>query len=130
MLLGLIEEGFYLAQGDHLNVPLAAPQGSRRLPDLSQEQQELAMLLHQGVYGMTRPLQYRLVDLIGRGEDLAPGIAEQLEVITRHPTFQELRLDPLDKDMQAAIKAAEALLGKDRFCRNYIKSFRQSKTSG
>jgi 5-methyltetrahydrofolate--homocysteine methyltransferase len=36
-------------------------------------------------------------------------------------------LDPLDREMMDAIRASEALLGKDRFCKNYIKAFRESK---
>jgi 5-methyltetrahydrofolate--homocysteine methyltransferase len=35
-------------------------------------------------------------------------------------------LDCLDKQLMADIKTAEALLGKDRFCKNYIKAFRQA----
>ena len=35
-------------------------------------------------------------------------------------------LDPLDNDLMDAIKASEALLGKDKFCRNYIKAFKQA----
>jgi 5-methyltetrahydrofolate--homocysteine methyltransferase len=38
-------------------------------------------------------------------------------------------LNPLDDELMSAIKASEALLGKDRFCKNYIKAFRQKKTS-
>ena len=34
-------------------------------------------------------------------------------------------LDPLDSDMMQAVYAAQALLGKDRFCKNYIKAFRK-----
>jgi cobalamin-dependent methionine synthase I len=33
-------------------------------------------------------------------------------------------LDPLDKDLMDSITSAEALLGKDRFCKAYIKAFR------
>ena len=33
-------------------------------------------------------------------------------------------LDPLDKEMMDAITTAETLLGKDRFCKKYIKKFR------
>ena len=33
-------------------------------------------------------------------------------------------LDPLDKDLIDAVTATEALLGKDRFCKSYIKAFR------
>jgi len=36
-------------------------------------------------------------------------------------------LDPLDHELMDAIKTAEALLGKDRFCMNYIKAFREAK---
>jgi 5-methyltetrahydrofolate--homocysteine methyltransferase len=36
-------------------------------------------------------------------------------------------LDPLDRELIDAIKTAEALLGKDRFCQNYIKAFREGK---
>jgi 5-methyltetrahydrofolate--homocysteine methyltransferase len=39
-------------------------------------------------------------------------------------------LDPLDREMMDAIRASEALLGKDHFCKNYIKAFRESKVSG
>ncbi len=38
-------------------------------------------------------------------------------------------LDPLDHELMDAIKTAEALLGKDRFCRKYIKAFREAKNS-
>ena len=38
-------------------------------------------------------------------------------------------LDPLDHELMDAIKTAEALLGKDRFCQNYIKAFREAKNS-
>jgi len=33
-------------------------------------------------------------------------------------------INPLDKQMMASIKAAEALIGKDAFCVNYIQAFR------
>jgi 5-methyltetrahydrofolate--homocysteine methyltransferase len=33
-------------------------------------------------------------------------------------------LDPMDKEMMEWITTAEALLGKDRFCKAYIKTFR------
>ena len=33
-------------------------------------------------------------------------------------------LDPLDKELMDGITTAEALLGKDRFCKAYIKAFR------
>ncbi|MFH1153669.1 MAG: methyltetrahydrofolate cobalamin methyltransferase [Pseudomonadota bacterium] len=33
-------------------------------------------------------------------------------------------LNPLDRRMMACITAAEALKGRDRFCRNYLKAFR------
>lgn len=36
-------------------------------------------------------------------------------------------LDPLDKDLMATVFAAQALLGEDEFCANYISSFRQGK---
>ena len=36
-------------------------------------------------------------------------------------------VDTMDCDLMDAVKASEALLGKDRFCKNYIKSFRESK---
>lgn len=39
-------------------------------------------------------------------------------------------LDPLDKELMDAIKASEVLLGKDPFCKNYIKAFREGKLSG
>ena len=39
-------------------------------------------------------------------------------------------LDPLDEELMDAIKAADALLGKDHFCMNYIKAFRENKTPG
>lgn len=34
-------------------------------------------------------------------------------------------LDPLDRDMMDLITTSEALLGKDRFCKRYIKAFRE-----
>jgi 5-methyltetrahydrofolate--homocysteine methyltransferase len=36
-------------------------------------------------------------------------------------------LNPLDQKMMATIDAAEALAGKDNYCLNYIKSFRDGK---
>jgi cobalamin-dependent methionine synthase I len=36
-------------------------------------------------------------------------------------------LDPLDKKLISTIYAAELILGKDRFCQNYIKAFRAGK---
>jgi len=33
-------------------------------------------------------------------------------------------LDPTDKRIRAVLKASEALLGKDEYCRQYLKSFR------
>ncbi|MHC4531044.1 MAG: methyltetrahydrofolate cobalamin methyltransferase [Planctomycetota bacterium] len=36
-------------------------------------------------------------------------------------------VDVMDCDLIGAVKASEALLGKDRFCKNYIKAFRESK---
>ncbi len=35
-------------------------------------------------------------------------------------------LDPLDTKLMSVISAAQALLGRDRFCKNYIKRFRSS----
>lgn len=35
-------------------------------------------------------------------------------------------VDPLDNELMGVITAAQALLGKDRFCKNYIKRFRSS----
>ncbi|MHC4437494.1 MAG: methyltetrahydrofolate cobalamin methyltransferase [Planctomycetota bacterium] len=34
-------------------------------------------------------------------------------------------IDPLDHELMDVIKTSEALLGKDRFCKNYIKAFRE-----
>lgn len=34
-------------------------------------------------------------------------------------------LDPTDKDMRSSLIATQALLGQDRFCRKYIKGFRE-----
>jgi cobalamin-dependent methionine synthase I len=39
-------------------------------------------------------------------------------------------LDPLDKKMMATISTAAALLGKDEYCMNYLKSFRAGKLQG
>ncbi len=36
-------------------------------------------------------------------------------------------IDPLDRDLTSAIYAAEALIGKDDFCMNYIRAFRSEK---
>jgi cobalamin-dependent methionine synthase I len=36
-------------------------------------------------------------------------------------------LDPLDKPMMAAVLAAEALAGRDKYCMNFIKSYRGGK---
>ena len=36
-------------------------------------------------------------------------------------------LDPLDQDIMGTIKTSEALLGRDRFCKNYIKACRQGQ---
>jgi 5-methyltetrahydrofolate--homocysteine methyltransferase len=36
-------------------------------------------------------------------------------------------VDVMDCDLIGAVKASEALLGKDRFCKNYIKAFRDGK---
>jgi 5-methyltetrahydrofolate--homocysteine methyltransferase len=36
-------------------------------------------------------------------------------------------LDPLDKPMMATVLAAETLAGRDRFCMNFIKSYRGGK---
>ena len=38
-------------------------------------------------------------------------------------------LDSLDKELIDIIKVAQALLGKDRYCKNYIKSFGHRKAS-
>ncbi len=35
-------------------------------------------------------------------------------------------VDPLDNELMGVITAAQALLGKDRFCKNYIKKFRSN----
>ena len=35
-------------------------------------------------------------------------------------------LDPLDNELMGVITAAQALMGKDRFCKNYIKKFRSN----
>jgi 5-methyltetrahydrofolate--homocysteine methyltransferase len=34
-------------------------------------------------------------------------------------------IDPLDHELMDVIRTSEALLGKDRFCKNYIKAFRE-----
>jgi len=34
-------------------------------------------------------------------------------------------LDPLDKELQAAIVTTELLLGKDKHCMNYLKASRK-----
>jgi 5-methyltetrahydrofolate--homocysteine methyltransferase len=39
-------------------------------------------------------------------------------------------LDPLDKRMMANVLAAEALAGKDRFCMNFIRAFREGRLQG
>jgi len=36
-------------------------------------------------------------------------------------------LDSTDKDLMALIKATDLLLGKDEFCRQYLKAFREGK---
>jgi 5-methyltetrahydrofolate--homocysteine methyltransferase len=36
-------------------------------------------------------------------------------------------LDPLDKAMMATVLAAEALAGRDKYCMNFIKSYRGGK---
>jgi 5-methyltetrahydrofolate--homocysteine methyltransferase len=36
-------------------------------------------------------------------------------------------IDPTDKDMMAAIKSSEALLGKDEYCMDYLTAFREGK---
>lgn len=36
-------------------------------------------------------------------------------------------VNPLDQKMMAAITTAEALVGRDEFCVNYIKAFREGK---
>lgn len=38
-------------------------------------------------------------------------------------------LDPIDKKVRAALKASDALLGKDEFCMEYIKSYRAGELS-
>jgi len=35
-------------------------------------------------------------------------------------------LNPLDQKLMSTIKAAEMIMGKDKFCKNYIKSFRNN----
>ncbi|MCR3921863.1 MAG: methyltetrahydrofolate cobalamin methyltransferase [Firmicutes bacterium] len=36
-------------------------------------------------------------------------------------------MDPLNRDMMAALLATEALLGRDRFCRNFSNAYRKNK---
>ena len=36
-------------------------------------------------------------------------------------------LDPLDKQITSALRASEALLGKDEYCGEYISAFRAGK---
>ena len=36
-------------------------------------------------------------------------------------------IDPTDKDMMAAVFAAETLLGRDQYCANYLSAFRENK---
>jgi len=38
-------------------------------------------------------------------------------------------IDPTDKDLMASLRAAEALLDRDRFCASYITAYRQGKLS-
>ena len=38
-------------------------------------------------------------------------------------------VDPLDDELMYMIKASQALLGQDRYCRKYIKAFREAKAS-
>ena len=45
--------------------------------------------------------------------------------ISRH--LDAVILDPFDRKLISVIKTAEMLMGKDRFCRNYIKAFRTEK---
>jgi len=34
-------------------------------------------------------------------------------------------VDPLDQELTAAVKTAEVLAGKDRYCRRYMRAFRK-----
>ena len=36
-------------------------------------------------------------------------------------------VDPMDNELMNMIKSADALLGKDRYCKNYIKAFRSTE---
>jgi len=36
-------------------------------------------------------------------------------------------LDPLDKKVMAALRAGEAILGKDDYCARYLASFRKGE---
>lgn len=36
-------------------------------------------------------------------------------------------MDPLDRDIMATLLATEALMGRDRFCRNFANAYRQKK---
>jgi hypothetical protein len=39
-------------------------------------------------------------------------------------------IDPLDLRMMATVAAAEALVGRDQFCMNYITAEREGKLEG
>lgn len=39
-------------------------------------------------------------------------------------------IDPVDKKLMSTIKATDLILGRDPFCRNYLKDFREGKLEG
>ena len=45
--------------------------------------------------------------------------------VSRH--LDAVILDPLDKKLISVIRSAEMLMGKDRFCRDYIKAYRTER---
>lgn len=48
-------------------------------------------------------------------------------ILTMQAGLDSAILNPLDKDLQAAILTTEMLLGKDRFCMNYIKAVKSGR---
>jgi len=75
--------------------------------------------------------QYPDVHAICGLSNISFGLPERLKVnrcflaMAMSAGLDSAILDPMDDELMNTIKTSEALLGRDRFCKNYIKAFRQ-----
>lgn len=64
---------------------------------------------------------------ISFGMPLRKLINQTFLTIAMYSGMDSAILDPCNRDMQAAIRATEALMGHDKFCRNFSNAYRRNK---